>query len=195
MDDPLARDRSIPGWIYVLSLAGVVLTWLLASPGWMTMIIKEENESIEKVFGRQASSWILEQSIEKGTGLYRKLAKNLAKRGSSKWGASRGDVARRMLIMYLQRIQNAGLVGLLMAPLIIAAALDGKTLRAIARDNQAMIRQVRYNIGIFLIGGSIILPAVFLVIPLPVHPAFMAIYWIIVALGVRTALRYYQYEL
>ena len=93
------------------------------------------------------------------------------------------------------RIENWLLMALMLLPLIVAAAVDGWTQRAVAQQAGTYINPVRFNIGFHILHISSVLPFVFVAIPLSVHPMFFAIYWLMAAVGVYTAVKHLHHRI
>lgn len=195
MEEPLAHDRSLVSWIMVLTVVAALLTWLFASPRWVGQMAVTENEYIRGTFGEGMSEKIMDNAVSIATRVHKTITKRLNKRSTTQWGATRGETARRLLVLYIQRLENMLMMGVLLFPLVVAAAVDGWTYRNIAKSTLAMIKQTRFQIGTMLVGTTVILPLAFLIVPLPVHPYFFALYWILLSMGLRMVARHTHYEI
>lgn len=195
MEEIVARDRTPVMWIIVLSVAAILITWIVASPNWVAQQVGQEGMYVESMFGRDVSDKVMGNATDLGYSVYRRATRSLSRKATSRWGMTRGQTARLLLTLILVRIQNALLVAWMLLPVILAAAIDGWTQRAVAQHAGAYINPVRFNIGFILLHVSFWMPAVFIAIPLAVHPLFFAVYWLIVAMGAYTAIKYLHHRI
>ena len=182
-------------WVIVVSMAAILITWIVASPAWVAQQIGEEGMYIESVFGKAISDRVVATASDTGRVVYRHATRYLNRRATTQWGMTRGRTARLLLTLILVRIENWLLMALMLLPLIVAAAVDGWTQRAVAQQAGTYINPVRFNIGFHILHISSVLPFVFVAIPLSVHPMFFAIYWLMAAVGVYTAVKHLHHRI
>lgn len=193
--DLIAHDRSVSTWVLVLSLAAVLLIWLMATPAWIRSNVTREADMIERTFGEQVGEEAARLSLKVGFWIYRTASGLLKRNTTTRWGKERSQVARWLLVSAALRVASAILVGAMLLPILIASVVDGIAMRARAKSAAAYINPVRFNLGVFTMKVSILLPLVFLAIPLPVHPMFFAIWWLIVALGLHTTIKHLHHRI
>lgn len=195
MEEILAKDRTVMVWVVVLSIAAILINWLAAEPRWVATQIGKEGAYIESLYGQSVSDKIIGNAQAIAARVYRVSTRYLHRKASTRWGLTRGQTARLILTQLLVRIQNALMMALLFAPVIIAGAVDGGVQRAIAKSAASYINPVRFNIGFHFLHASYLLIFGLIAVPVAVHPGFFAVYWLIVTIGVYTVIKYLHHRI
>ena len=111
------------------------------------------------------------------------------------WGRDRADVVYWVGFLAVERIMAVLYVGLLAAPLVVGAAIDGLVARASEKADMEYINKVRYDLGFHLAHVTLLLPLLLLVFPLPVPTWAFFVWWLLLAVGVRVISHYLHHRI
>lgn len=190
MEDPVAHGRHWVSWVLVLSLAAILISWLLADPVFVKRQVVREASMIGDTYGADWEERTLSLAISSSVRVYRWATRVLHRRSTSHWAATRGQTARWLLARIVLRLLNALMACALMIPLVVAALVDGWVGRARDRVAEAYSNPVRFHAAVIILTLTGLLPLVLLVVPLTLHPGVFVIYWLILAGAARMAIRH-----
>ncbi len=191
----MAPHRTLAIWALLLSAAVLVVTWLIASPSWVKSHTAREYAMVEETFG-EVRAQELYQRVLRATDATWKLAMSLIGRnGTSRWARERSEAGYWITQRITLRLAAALFWSLLLAPLIVAALIDGLVVRARARVQADYVNPVRFQLGFHLLHGALLIPLILIAYPWPLHPLWLAGWWLLVVAGIHLVASYLHHRL
>jgi len=189
-------ERSLAGKVIVTSLLALLIMLVVLPVKMARTSATSELGEIRSALGPTIGVKIQSHASMSARWLYQEV-NQVYRRDLMRtdWGRDRIDVVYWLTYLAVERFFAVVFVGMLVAPFVVAAFVDGLVARAKKKAQLEYVNKVRYDLGFHLAHVTLLLPLVMFIIPLPVPTWGFAIWWILLASGVHLVTHHLHHRL